>query len=128
MAHEGNKYALGNPGGGRPSAYQESESARWALMLWRQEQEKQRLEDKIASGFYSGRDMFALMVLRGNEKMQKVLADKLLPDKLEVVTPKDLNPLTDEQAKKFALIREEYEAKLRAELSSGEPKVTVLSD
>jgi len=77
---------FGNKGGRRKSAYQEQIDATFHVGLWQVEQEVKRLEEKIASGCYSGRDIFSLMVLQKNEKMVKTLADKVLPDHVDITS------------------------------------------
>ena len=85
-APKGNNYGIGNRGGGRKPAPVERERIEWSKKLWDVDQEIKRLEAKILTGVYSASDRYALMVLKGNEKLLKGLADKLVPDKIDVTS------------------------------------------
>ena len=83
-APKGNQYAKGNRGGGRISVKEEQ----WHVGLWNGLKGKTegelnpwdvaKLEEKILSKHYSGRDMYALRVLKGDPMILKNLADKVL--------------------------------------------------
>ena len=75
-APKGNKNALGNKGGRRPS----EKEMEWHKGLWENDQEVKRLEAKIASGKYAARDVYALKVLKADTAILKNLADKILAD------------------------------------------------
>lgn len=73
----------GNPGNkgnvhatGRPSV----KETEWHVRLWTNDQMVRELEAKIASGKYSGRDVYALKVLKADTTILKNLADKVLAD------------------------------------------------
>jgi hypothetical protein len=83
-APKGNQYAKGNPGGRRPSAYEEHRDAAWHGDVWKNQQDKAALEARIASGKYSGRDMALKLLLEGNRHVVTKFMDKLVPDLHEV--------------------------------------------
>lgn len=76
----------GNKGGGRKNAYEEKKDVEWASNVWVLDQDKDVLETKIASGKFSVRDMFLYKCLTGNERMIQTLANKLLPDQVDVTS------------------------------------------
>ena len=83
-APKGNKNAVGGKGGGRPSAIKELQDAYWHIDLWEKGMDFEKLERKMKTGkIRSGKDVFAYKCLIGNDKMLKVLADKVLPDKID---------------------------------------------
>lgn len=71
---------IGNPGGGRKSAYQEKVRAEFLSELWDDEQAIEKLKAQIQSGTYAAKHIFALKVLSGNEPLLKELVRKLFPD------------------------------------------------
>ena len=104
-AAKGGQNAKGHKGkGGRPSAYVERTEAEWLKDAWAVEKAILALEDKIASGVYSVRDRFLLMALKGNDKMIKLMGDKILPDLIDLATKgKSLHEnLTDAQLARIA--------------------------
>ncbi len=78
-ASTGNTYAKGNKGGGRKSAYTEKADAQFCLDLWNGRIRKQKLQKKIALGKQGAKDLFALKILDGNERLLSKLFDKLYP-------------------------------------------------
>ena len=79
-APKGNKYAVGNKGGGRLSVKEEE----WHVWLWTNDQMVRELEAKIASGKYSGRDVYALKVLKADTTILRNLADKVLANLVDI--------------------------------------------
>lgn len=66
---------------GRPSEAQERMNAIWHVDAWEKDTVLKQLEEKIDSGTYSVRDRFLFMCLKGNDRLIKTLADKLIPDR-----------------------------------------------
>jgi hypothetical protein len=85
-APKGNQYAKGNKGGGRKSAYQERRDAAWHEAVFNEDQSIADLERKIRDGKYSGRDMAALRLLKGDKTIIGKFMDKLVPDLHDVTT------------------------------------------
>lgn len=91
---------VGNPGNkggqpgrsGRKGAYQELQSALWHQKVFEQAQDVEALERKILTKRYSGQDMAALRLLKGDKYIVGKFMDKLVPD-LHEVTGKDGAPL-----------------------------------
>ena len=77
---KGHKQSIGNPGGRRPSV----KETEWHQKLWSNDQEVRRLEAKIASGVYAGRDVYALKVLKADTAILKNLADKILANLVDL--------------------------------------------
>ncbi len=71
---------------GRKSMYEERQDALWHEYVWKQEQDIEALDLKIKSGRYSGRDVAALMLLKGNERLIAKFMDKMVPTKIDVTT------------------------------------------
>lgn len=80
----GNKNAVGSKGGGRKPLAVEWEQARWLQEKWKDDTSKSALITKIKSGHYSIRDMFLFKALAGSEPILRSIADKLLPDKIDL--------------------------------------------
>jgi len=78
-APEGNQYAKGNKGGGRPSL----KETLWHKEKWENDEEVRKLESKVASGKYSIRDVWLLKALKGNDAILKQAADKVLADLID---------------------------------------------
>jgi hypothetical protein len=78
----GNKNALGNSGNtiGRKSAYEEHQDAAFVSDVWQKSQDVEALEEQIKSKHYSGRDITALRLLKGSERLMAKFMDKLVPD------------------------------------------------
>lgn len=85
-APKGSKNALGNKGGGRKSMYEERQDALWHEDIWKHEQDIDALIDKVRSRKYAGRDIAALKLLQGNERLIAKFMDKLVPTKLDVTS------------------------------------------
>ena len=83
-APEGNKYATGNRGGRRKSAYEEMRDAIWHKEKWEIETDVPVLQDKLKTGTYSVRDVFLAKALQGNDKILCVFANKLLADLVDL--------------------------------------------
>jgi hypothetical protein len=73
----------GNPGNkgnrnatGRPSI----KETEWHLAKWEEDSLVEELEQKILSKKYAIRDMWLLMALKGNDKIIRQAADKVLAD------------------------------------------------
>lgn len=77
----------GNKGGGRKSAYQEIQDAEWHEKVWNDSQDVDALERLILSKNYSGRDMAALRLLKGDKYLIGKFMDKLVPDLHELSGP-----------------------------------------
>lgn len=76
VAPKGNKFAVGNKGGGRPSHKETAQhSEKWWL-----EHDIQALEEKIASKKYSPWDVYRLRALKADPQILKNWADKVLAD------------------------------------------------
>jgi len=73
-APKGNKNGLGNSGGRRPTQKEET----WHLAKWQEDSLVEELERKILSKKYAIRDMWLLMALKGNDKIIRQAADKVL--------------------------------------------------
>lgn len=72
----GNKNAVGNRGGRRPSPKEEI----WHLEKWQRDTAIDELEKKIASKVYAIRDVWLLKALKGDGVILKQAADKILAD------------------------------------------------
>lgn len=83
-APKGNKYAKGNKGGGRASAYQELQEAVWHADAWKIDSDVPALQAKLKTGKYSVRDVFLAKALQGNERILGIFANKLLADLVDV--------------------------------------------
>lgn len=79
-APKGNKFGVGNAGGGRKSAYEERKDAEWHELVWKGEQDIEALINKIKSRKYAGRDIAALKLLQGDKYLIGKFMDKLVPD------------------------------------------------
>jgi len=70
----------GNKGGGRPSV----KETEWHLNKWQEDTLVEELEQKILSKKYSIRDMWLLMALKGNDKIIRQAADKVLANLIDL--------------------------------------------
>ena len=70
----------GNKGGGRKSAYQEKQAAAWHDSVWSGKVDLDELERRIQSRIYSGQDIAALRLLKGDKTIVAKFMDKLMPD------------------------------------------------
>lgn len=122
-ALKGNTYAKGNRGGGRKSAYEEGHDAAWLCDVWNSPQDYEELKEKIVvSKRYSVRDMVQWKALNGDTQILKVMADKMLPDKLEMrseITHDKLSP-EDPFSAPYRALTEEFEGKLRELMIGGD--------
>jgi hypothetical protein len=86
-AHKGNKYAKGNPGGGRKSAYQESKDAKFLEDIWEGDYDEAELQKlvKQKKKKMGAKHVFASLALLGNEKVLNKLVDKLFANKQDIV-------------------------------------------
>jgi len=82
-APKGNKYLVGNKGGGRKSAYAEIADAN---MLWNVFIDKLSLDEvsKRLKGKHSIKDVWITKAYEGNESFIRQIVQKLFPDKQEV--------------------------------------------
>lgn len=80
----GNQNAKGNKGGGRKSAYQELAAARDAQSLFFDEQDQDKLEQKLRTGKFSVKDRFLLTAMEGDARILSNLSNKALPDVVKV--------------------------------------------
>lgn len=78
-APTGNTFAKGNRGGGRKSAYEERLNANYCWDLWEGRVRKAKIQKRIYLGKHGAKDLFALKILEGDEKMLGKLFDKLYP-------------------------------------------------
>lgn len=77
----GNPGNKGNPNAtGRPSV----KETEWHMKLWSNDRMVRELEAKIASGKYSGRDVYALKVLKADTTILRNLADKVLANLVDI--------------------------------------------
>lgn len=74
----------GNRGGGRKSAYQERQDAEWLASVWTGDIDRAALAAKVASKRHSVRDVYLFKALMGNDKILASMADKILPDKIDL--------------------------------------------
>lgn len=65
---------------GRKSAYEEFQSAKFISDVWDNAQDIESLENKVKSKRYSGREITALRLLKGSERLMSKFMDKLVPD------------------------------------------------
>ena len=94
----GNKYALGNKGGGRKSAYQEKADVDTLHSMFFDIINKEDLKNYIKDGNTSLMDIFIAKGLGGNEKILIELFKKIFPDNINLSGLIDpLRQLTDEQ-------------------------------
>ena len=94
----GNKYALGNKGGGRKSAYQEKADAETLHKMFFDVLSKEDIKQYIKEGNYSLMDVFISKGFGGNDKILIELFKKIFPDNINLSGLTDpLRQLTDEQ-------------------------------
>ena len=94
----GNKYGLGNKGGGRKSAYQEKADAETLHKMFFDIINKDDIKQYIKEGNTSLMDIFIAKGLGGNEKILIELFKKIFPDNINLSGLIDpLRQLTDEQ-------------------------------
>ena len=68
---------------GRKSAREEFAKAREAHKIFFEEQDQEKLEDKIRSGRFSIKDRFILTALEGDERILNKAYQKAVPDVVE---------------------------------------------
>lgn len=83
---KGHKLSVGNKGGGRKSAWEEKQDANFVADVWEHAQDVEALEEKIRSKKYSGREITALRLLKGSERLMAKFMDKLVPDLHDVTS------------------------------------------
>ena len=88
---KGNKAAVGNKGGGRPSAYQERENADLLWDMFYGNLSEKEIEKKIKSGKFSLNDRFLQKALAGNERVMTEVFKKLFPERYEHDFKKPVN-------------------------------------
>ena len=90
-APKGSQNALGNPGGGRKSAYQENMDAKFLQDIWNGEIKEEELVEIVNKKKYGAKHIFAIMVLTRDPKMMGKLVDKLYANKqkIEMTDPID---------------------------------------
>ena len=94
----GNKYAIGNKGGGRKSAYQEKADAETLHRMFFDAMNKEDLREYIKEGNYSLMDVFISKGFSGDTKVLIELFKKIFPDNINLSGVNDpLRQLTDEQ-------------------------------
>lgn len=88
MFEKGNELSKGVSAGktGRKSAWEEKQDANFISDVWEHAQDVEKLEEKIRSKKYSGREVTALRLLKGSERLMAKFMDKLVPDKLDVTS------------------------------------------
>lgn len=101
-APKGNEFAKDNPGGGRKSAYEEHQDAAFLADVWNHAQDVESLENKVKGKRYSGREVTALRLLKGSERLMVKFMDKLVPDLHSVDLNAHLSGLSDEEKQKVA--------------------------
>lgn len=84
-APAGNKYAIGNKGGGRKSAFQEQADAAFFAALWNGGLNKEKLQRKILKGKFGAKHILAVKILEGNERLLSKLLDKFFPDQISQI-------------------------------------------
>jgi len=75
----GNTFAKGNKGGGRKSAYEERLNANYCWDLWEGKIKKAKIQKRIYLNKHGAKDLFALKILEGDDRMLGKLFDKLYP-------------------------------------------------
>ena len=80
-APKGSKNALGNKGGGRPSAAKELANAEFLNKVWSGEFSQEQLKKEIKAGKHGAMHIFALKCMAGNMDALKKLIDKLYANK-----------------------------------------------
>lgn len=108
---------IGNKGGGRKSAYQERQDAEWLASVWTGDIDRAELARKIATKVHSVRDVYLFKALMGNDRILESIADKILPDKVDLKAFfEDMSP-DDVDAKVLELIALEERANKNAQKS-----------
>ena len=83
-APKGNKNAVGNKGGGDHSYAAEKANYEMLEKMFLQEMAKEEVQQKLASGKYSIKDVFVSKAFAGNEKFITAMFNKLFPDKQDI--------------------------------------------
>lgn len=83
-APKGNKYGIGNRGGGRKSVAVEFAAAKWLADLFKNETDVEALEAKLLKKKYSVAEVTALKMLKGNDRLLNTTIQKLIPDNVNV--------------------------------------------
>lgn len=102
---------LGNKGGGRKSAYQERQDAEWLASVWTGTVDRAELAKRIASKVHSVRDVYLFKALMGNDRILESIANKILPDKVDLKAFFQDESPDDIDAKVLQLIALEERAK-----------------
>lgn len=79
-APKGNKYALGGPGGGRKSAYQEFQQAKRLWAIWTQPETLEEMQRLHAEGKDTLEIIHALRGAEGSERVLNEMFRKLYPE------------------------------------------------
>ena len=117
MGIEGNKFALGNKGGGRKSAYQERASAQALIDIWEGKYSEQELKEIIKSGKYGAMHIFAAKAMSGDVKVLNKIADKLYANRQTMELGGDADKIDEALAKINNLMSD---AKAEAETTTEE--------
>jgi len=83
-APKGNKFAKGNKGGRRPSAYKENANADFLLKVWEGKISLKQVTKMVESRKHGAMHAFALKCLTGDMDAMKKLIDKLYANKTSV--------------------------------------------
>ena len=75
-----NRGKKGNKGGGSHSV----KDSIWHKNKWEKDTEVRQLEEKIATGVYSIRDMYCLRALKADTVVLKNIADKVLANLVDI--------------------------------------------
>ena len=113
-APAGNQNALGNRGGGRKSAHQESLSAELWMRTFIEPMDVEKLKQRLDGGVYSIFDAMLYLALRGNDKVILTMYRKLVPENM-----------TRPQANKLQRKAEKIQETLRKILQMKKPGLCV---
>jgi len=81
--HKINEGKINNPDG-RKSMYEERQDANFIADVWEFDQDIEALERKVIGKKYSGREITALKLLKGDARLMAKFMDKLVPDLVDV--------------------------------------------
>lgn len=112
-APKGNRNAVGNKGGGRPSAHDEIAHALDAHSMFFDEQDQSVLEAKIASGKFSIKDRFVLTAMEGDSSVINKAYHKAVPDNVDITSKGEKLTTSLDQ-----MTNEELEAALKGRSTS----------
>ena len=93
--NKGNRHATGRPS---------NKETQWHLAKWQEDSFIEMLEAKIESKVYSIRDMWLLMALKGNDKIIRQAADKVLANLVDITT--DNKPISSNAEEMVELAQE----------------------